>query len=185
VRRAQLEASENVLVIGAGPIGLGAMAFARLMQVNVIALDINPDRLTFCRERLGIEQALDARQTTPESLAAELGDLPTTVFDATGNLRSMEDAFNYVAPSGQLVYVGLVKNDVSFNDPFFHRREITLKASRNATSDDFDWVIAALADGSVNVDGWVTHLVPPEGLVSDFARWLKPETGVIKAMLSF
>jgi threonine dehydrogenase-like Zn-dependent dehydrogenase len=185
VRRANVEAGENVLVIGAGPIGLGTLSFAKKMQVKVIALDINADRLSFCREGLGIEEAYDAREMTPDALAAALGDLPTTVFDATGSLRSMENAFNYVAPSGQLVYVGLVKNDITFNDPFFHRREITLKSARNATSEDFDWVIESLADDSVNVDGWVTHMVPPEGLVSDFAGWLKPETGVIKAMLSF
>jgi threonine dehydrogenase-like Zn-dependent dehydrogenase len=185
VRRAAMQPGENVLVIGAGPIGLGTMAFARLEQVNVMAMDINPARLAFCRDNLGIEQTFDARETTPESLAADLGDLPLTVFDCTGSRASMLNAFNYVPHAGQLVFVGLVKDNIEFYNPHFHSHEITLKSSRNATAEDWRHVIASMQNGSVNTQAWVTHMVPPEGLVSDFASWLKPETGVIKAMLSF
>ncbi len=185
VRRAALQPGENVLVIGAGPIGLGTMAFARLEGVNVMAMDINPDRLAFCRENLGIEQTFDAREATPDSLVEELGDLPTTVFDCTGSRASMQNAFYDVAHAGQLVFVGLTKDNIEFFNPHFHSHEITLKSSRNATAQDWQHVIASLQNGSVDLDAWVTHKVPPEGLVRDFASWLKPETGVIKAMLSF
>lgn len=185
VRRADLQPETNVLVIGAGPIGLGTMAFAALEGVNVMAMDINTERLAFCNDNLGIEQTFDARETTPESMAAELGDLPLTVFDCTGSRNSMLNAFNYVPHAGQLVFVGLVKDTIEFYNPYFHSHEITLKSSRNATAQDWKHVIASLQNGSVNMDRWVTHIVPPEGLVSDFATWLQPETGVIKAMLSF
>ena len=137
VRRGQMEAGENVLVIGAGPIGLGTMAFAKTAKVNLMAMDINTGRLRFCQEHLGIEQGFDAREMTPEALRELLdGDLPTTVFDATGSRASMERAFDYVDHSGQLVFVGLVKQDVTFNDPAFHKHEMTLKSSRNATAAD-------------------------------------------------
>lgn len=185
VQRAKLEAQENVVVIGAGPIGLGTMAFAKLMHVNVIAMDINPDRLAFCSENLGIELTINALDNPQQALLDLLGEMPTTVFDATGNKNSMMKAFDLVAHTGQLVYVGLVRDDISFNDPYFHSHELTLLSSRNATGDDFAWVIDSLASGKVNVDKWITHHVTPELLPGDFASWLKPETGVIKAMLDF
>ncbi len=52
VKRAAIQPGENVLVIGAGPIGLGTMEMVRIAGGNVIALDINESRLAFCREKL-------------------------------------------------------------------------------------------------------------------------------------
>jgi len=50
----------------------------------------------------------------------------------------MHQAFAYVAHGGKLIFVGLFKGDITFNDPTFHSREMTLFASRNATASDFD-----------------------------------------------
>ncbi len=186
VRRAQIDADMTVLVIGAGPIGLATMQFARLRGAQVIAMDINTTRIRFCHERLGIDYSIDARENPLEQLQDMLhGELPTAVFDATGSARSMTNAFGYVAHGGRLTYVGISRDDISFSDPHFHSREMTLFASRNATDDDFAWVIDALTNRLIVLDGWITHRVNPEGLLADFEAWLKPETAVLKAMLSF
>lgn len=186
VRRAQLEPNENVLVIGAGPIGMGTAQFAREHTANVIMLDINEDRLAFCTEVMKFAHTLLVDEHVEANLR-ELcgGELPTVVFDATGNQKSMMQAFNYVAHTGKLVYVGLVKNTVTFDDPYFHSHELTLMSSRNATAEDFDHVIASLQQGTVSLDGWITHHATPQELVENFGDWTKPETGVIKALLSF
>ncbi|MBZ0286303.1 MAG: zinc-binding alcohol dehydrogenase family protein [Anaerolineae bacterium] len=186
VSRARLNDDENVLVIGAGPIGMGTMQFARILGANVIAMDINLDRLTFCSQHVGVSGIVDARQDAEGQLRAILnGDLPTAVFDATGSIKSMSNAFNYVAHGGSLTYVGLAQDSITFNDPFFHSREITLNASRNALPSDFEWVIDSIGSGKVDVSAWVTHHATPEALVTDFPTWLLPATGVIKAMLTF
>lgn len=185
-RRAAIEPGEPALVIGAGPIGLGTMQFARALGAEVIAMDINAQRLAFCHDNLGIKRTVDARQDPAAQVRSLLGgDLPTLVFDATGNARSMMDALNYAAHSGRIVYVGLVKGDITFSDPYLHSHELTLLASRNATGADFDWVIDSLASGQVSVTGWDTHHAAPEALPAEFPSWLLPETGVIKAMLDF
>jgi threonine dehydrogenase-like Zn-dependent dehydrogenase len=185
-RRAQLQAGENALVIGAGPIGLATMLFARLMGANVIAMDINPARLAFCRDTLNIEHVIDARQNPLEEVRALLGgELPLVVFDATGSAASMMAAFQYVAHSGRLVYVGLVRDDITFSDPYLHSHELTILASRNATPADFEWVIGSLQTGAVSVERWITHQAAPEAVPGQFEMWTKPETGVIKAMVTF
>ncbi len=186
VNRAGIDGDDTVLVIGAGPIGLGTMQFARLRGATVIAMDINPTRLAFCRDRMGIDYTVDARESSEEQLQSILsGELPTIVFDATGNARSMMNAFRYVAYGGRLIYVGISKEDISFSDPHFHSREMSLFASRNATDADFAWVIDALTRGVVKLDGWITHRATPEELILNFGTWLKPESSVLKAMLSF
>src|SRR3954468_15765542 len=53
VDRSTLASGENCLVIGAGPIGLSSIVFAKLTGARVIVLDVNRQRLEFCRQVMG------------------------------------------------------------------------------------------------------------------------------------
>jgi 2-desacetyl-2-hydroxyethyl bacteriochlorophyllide A dehydrogenase len=185
VQRAQIEPGEWALVIGAGPIGLTAMLFAQLAGARVIALDVNAERLAFCRVRGLAAHTIDGRDNPLQALQ-ELtgGELATAVFDATGNLAAMARAFDYLAHAGRLTFVGLAQGDVSFHDPFFHRREITLLASRNALPTDFTRIIGQIEAGAIDTQPWITHQADGATMIDTFATWLLPETGVIKAMLT-
>ena len=67
---------------------------------------------------MGVERWVDGRsEALPQLLELLSGELPTMVFDATGNAGSMMQAFNYVAHGGKLVFVGLFQGDVTFHDP--------------------------------------------------------------------
>ncbi len=184
VRRSGLKAGDTALIIGAGPIGLGVMAFARYAGARVIAMDINDERLHYCQSWAGAAEVVNARNE-PEAAIAKLteGDYPQIVFDATGNVQSMTQAFKLVAHGGTLVYVGLVKSDITFHDPDFHKREMTLMGSRNATREDFDLVLEAVSKGFVDIDRYITHRSTLEDMIEPFQQWLKPETGVIKAVV--
>lgn len=186
VRRAELEPGENVLVIGAGPIGLATMQFAHLVGARVNVLEISEWRREFCRRHLGVVRCLDGNGDTGKLLEGMLaGDLPTTVFDATGSPKSMMQAVQYVANGGKLVYVSLVQADLSFRDPELHRRELTLIRSRNAVAADFAWVMQMLEDGRVDLAPWITHRAPAEKMVGEFPGWLDPDRGIVKAVVEF
>jgi 2-desacetyl-2-hydroxyethyl bacteriochlorophyllide A dehydrogenase len=186
VRRAQLERDEPVLVIGAGPIGLASIAFARAAGADVAVVEVSEQRRAFCREQLGIETMIPGGDGVESALRAAFGGtLPNTVFDATGSRDSMQQAFSYVGNGGRLVFVGLVQAEITFFDPEFHRREMTLLSSRNATREDFAHVIRSLEDGSVRIDTWITDRTTPEEIVDEFPRWLDPANGTVKAMLEF
>ena len=187
VRRAQIREGEQVLVIGAGPIGLGVMQFAQLAGGSVLAMDISRERLDFAAARLGLAGTIKAgRDGVKEEIAAATGgDFPTVIFDATGNSRSMMDAFLYLAHGGRFVLVGLVNADICFPDPEFHKRETTLLSSRNATIDDFNWVMESMASNKVTVDSLVSHRCSLAETVDCFPRWTNPEARVIKAIIEF
>ena len=186
VQRARISAGENALVIGAGPIGLATATFAKIAGADVMVMEMNETWLDFCAEALGIDKLIDAGEDPMARLGQLLGgELPTLVFDCTGSAGSMAAAFDYVAHGGSLVLVGHIKGDLTFSDPHFHSREMTLLASRNATPTDFAWVIECLQLGAINLDPWITHRAAPESIVDVFPTWLDPATGVIKAMLSF
>lgn len=185
VNRAQVQANDLVLVIGAGPIGLSVIQFAKLKGAKVAVMDMNEGRLAFCKQQLKVDETILLRDNDPvEAIRGVLnGDLPTAVFDATGNPASMMQAFKYVAHGGRLTFVGLFQGDVTFNDPEFHRREVTLLASRNALPEDFTSIIAAMENGTLDTHPWVSHRVPFDSLIDSFETLLLPESRVIKAVI--
>jgi 2-desacetyl-2-hydroxyethyl bacteriochlorophyllide A dehydrogenase len=186
VRRADLKADEGVLVIGAGPIGLAVIRFAQLAGANVLGMEVSEVRQAFGRSQLGVEHWIDNRADPISQIRGVLGgSLPTAVFDATGNASSMEHAFNYVEHGGKLVFVGLHQGDVTFHDSDFHRREMTLLASRNATADDFAAVIAALTAGKIDLAPWISVRVKPEEVPDAFPGWLNPARDFVKSMIDF
>ncbi len=181
IERGQPVAGERVLVAGAGPIGLGAIQFAQAAGANVAVLDVREPRRRFCEETLGVPQTFDATDDLSDKLRRYFGDLPTLVIDATGNPGSMQRCFELANQGGRIVFLGLVKGNLTFDDPNFHKRELTLLASRNATADTFRLVIAAVEDG-LDIAPWITRRLPLAEVPSQFAGL--PETpDLIKAMI--
>lgn len=185
VRRALLKAGEFALVMGAGPIGLGTMEFARIAGGKVIALDVNETRLKFCRDHLGVHYAVNpASENAVETIKSITGDdMASVVIDATGNLKAINGGINYLAHGGRYVLIGLQKEAFSFSHPEFHKRESTLMSSRNATRDDFEFVIECMKTGKVHAENYITHRVGFGQLKDEFSQWLDPASGVIKAIV--
>jgi 2-desacetyl-2-hydroxyethyl bacteriochlorophyllide A dehydrogenase len=186
VGRAGLANDDSVLVLGAGPIGLSVLQFATLEAPRVFVADISAARLGFAGAHFGVQARLNAGDGLVDAVrAANGGDLPTVVFDATGNAASMRAAFDLVAPGGKLVFVGLVQAEIGFQDPHLHRREITLYASRNALPREFERIIALTRAGRIDTRPWITHRSDPAGFPDAMRAWTQPQTGVVKGMLAF
>ena len=185
IRRAGVQKGEYVLIIGAGPIGLGTMEFARIAGANVIAMDINDERLSFCRGNLQVPFTINPSKEDAVEKLKEItnGDMPTVVIDATGNLKAINGAFSYMSHGGRYVLIGLQRGEISFVHPEFHKREATLMSSRNATREDFEHVITSMKKGLVNPATYITHRVQFDEVKDHFSNWLNPASGVIKAMV--
>lgn len=186
VDRAAPEPGEYLLVIGAGPIGLSVIEFAKLAGVELIVMDTNSQRLEFCRTQMGVRHTVLARGdgTDGEQLRAIAdGNLPTIVMDATGNRLSMQSAFRLCEHTGKLVYVGIVTDEICFAHPILHAPELTLLASRNALPRDFTRIIQLIEQGQIDTRPWITHRTPFDEMIGQFDSFTRPETGVIKAMI--
>ncbi len=186
VRRAGVRPGEQVLVIGAGPIGLSVMQFARVAGAQIIAMDISEMRLEFCRNYLEVQHTVHG-SSNPLDAIKEItsGDFAPVVIDATGNRDSMQSALGYLGHGGRLVYVGLFQGEFSLNDPEFHKRETTLLSSRNATREDFSHVIRCMRDRKVITTPLITHRASTDTVIYQFPSWLDPKSAVIKAVVEF
>jgi 2-desacetyl-2-hydroxyethyl bacteriochlorophyllide A dehydrogenase len=185
IHRADIKEGEFVLVIGAGPIGLGTMEFARIAGGRVIAMDVNEKRLQFCKEKLNIEHTINATNSNVTKQLQEItnGDMPTVVIDATGNLKAINSAFEYLAHGARYILIGLQKEEISFRHPEFHKREASLMSSRNATRKDFDFVINSIKKGLINPRSYITHHLRFQEVKDNFESLLNADSNVIKAII--
>jgi 2-desacetyl-2-hydroxyethyl bacteriochlorophyllide A dehydrogenase len=176
VNRADPQASETALVVGAGPIGLSTMQFLSIRKIPFGVLDLNENRLAFAQKTF-----------QPKFLAKNIEELPKTihyVFDATGNKKSMETAIDLVSHGGKVIFVGLIIDDISFFDPKFHRKEVTLFSSRNALPADFEYIIEKMETGEINTKAWISHKSTLEEFQTTIKEWLKPESLIVKGILN-
>jgi alcohol dehydrogenase len=176
-----------LLIIGAGPIGLATLEFARLADAATTVMDMNADRLAFCRRAYGVEHTIISQGDGNELDSLKQitgGELYPIVIDATGSAGSMSHALNYVAHAGTLVYVGITTQEISFPHRLLHAREMTIKASRNALPDDFRQIIRLIEEGRIDTSPWITHRTSFDELAGVFDSYTRPETGVIKAMVA-
>jgi alcohol dehydrogenase len=190
VNRGAPRPGEHCLIIGAGPIGLSALEFVKLSGAHPIVMDLAAHRLAFVREKMGVP---DTILLTPggETEALEQlrgftsGTLAQVVIDATGSAAAMSACLGYAGFTGRVVYVGITQAELQFpHAPILHRRELTILASRNALPPDFPRIIAHIERGEIDTQPWITHRAAYEELPEKMATWIKPETGVIKAVVS-
>jgi|SRR5579883_75667 len=187
IDRANPRADETVFVIGAGPIGLSVVEFAKVAGARVIVMDLNEQRLKFVREKMGVADTILSHGSLEDDVKSftEMtgGKLGNVVVDATGNARSMNTSYNFVSFAGRLVWVGITQDDLHFTQPLMHRREMTFLASRNALPHEFTRIIRLIEGGMIDTRPWITHSVKMDAMIGEFSHWLKPETGVVKAMV--
>jgi alcohol dehydrogenase len=183
--RANPQPNESCLIIGAGPIGLATLEFVKLTGARVIVLDVNEARLEFCKRVMGVAHTIKLSERVEQHLRDVTdGQLPDAVIDATGNSGSMSNAFGYITPGGRLVFVGITTDEVRFRHPVFHKPEGTLFCSRNALSSDFRRIIGLIEEGRLDTRPWITHRADFEELIDVFPSYVRPETGVIKAVVA-
>lgn len=187
VQRGNPQPGETVLVIGAGPIGLACLEFLKLMDLRVVVMDMVESRLQFCHDMLGIPHTVRFQPDGSHLAALEKitgGQLADVIIDATGSARSMSTCFEYAAYTGRVVYVGITTDTLSFpHAPVFHRRELTLLASRNALPEDFKNIIRIIADGKIDTNAWITHRLDFNDVPGEFSRFTDPSLGAIKAII--
>jgi 2-desacetyl-2-hydroxyethyl bacteriochlorophyllide A dehydrogenase len=184
VARAKVSAGASVLVVGSGPIGVSVAVFAGLSGAEVTVIDGREDRLAFAANILKVPHVVRLGEKDVEEMKAlTASEFYPYVFDCTGSPKAMERSFSLVAHGGIYVLVSIVQGDISFSDPEFHKREMTLLSSRNATPADFHTVVQAMHSDQVPTKSIRTHSVPLWDIPHCMPEWIKREAHVVKGVL--
>ena len=185
IKLADIKPNEFVLVMGAGPIGFAAMQFAKLADATIIIMDVNEQRLQFSKQKLNIEHTLNpATENVFEKLRdITNGDMANVVIDATGNQKAINNGLQYLSHGGRFILIGLQKGELTFSHPEFHKREATLKSSRNAIREDFITVINTIQKGLVNPADMITRKINFADVKNAFETWLYTTNDLVKAII--
>lgn len=178
INQAGVTADSRVVVLGAGPIGLGVVAVLKYRGVKDIAVvDLSEQRLERARQ-LGATHALVADRPLVELVgphhgnAGEVFGMPTLATDvfleATGVRGVVEDVLNSIRPGGTLVVLGVHKEPVPLDLVNLLYREITIRGAM-AYPTEFPEVIEMLASGAVDLTPMVSHRYPLESFSEAFA----------------
>ena len=185
ISRAIVREGEHVLIVGAGPIGIAAATFAQLKGGQTTVIDVNEERLAYCRDVLKVHNYIHVENENVMERLHELtdGDMASVVIDATGNLKAINNSFKYLAHAGRYVLIGLQKGDISFSHPEFHKKEATLLSSRNAVRADFEEVMRHMKSGEIDISRFITHRIPFDLVETQFPLLLEPSNKVLKALV--
>lgn len=186
VSRAQVTDTDKVMVIGCGMVGLGAVVRAALRGAEVIAADIDEEKLAIARE-MGATHTLDSRSADfhEKLLAITSGLGPDVIIEAVGSPATYRMAVDEVAFTGRVTCIGYSKSEVSFQTGLFVKKELDIRGSRNATPSDFEAVIKYMERGTCPVDKLISGVIAPEKAQDALEYWSANPGKVFRILADF
>ena len=182
VNRAQLQAGEDVLVIGGGPIGLLVALVARQAGGNVRISEVNDSRLAYA-EKLGFD-TYDPRKT---DVAAQMradtnGKGAEVIFEVSGTQAGVDVMTQTAAARGRIVMVAIHAEQPRIDMFKFFWQEIELLGARVYLPEDYEQAMQLLSKGVVDCDGFITDIQPLEDIQTAFDS-LAGNPQAIKSMI--
>jgi 2-desacetyl-2-hydroxyethyl bacteriochlorophyllide A dehydrogenase len=185
VTLAQLTPGARVLVIGAGPIGLGAVYWARRLGAGPIAVTARTRRAESLAGQMGANAFVipESAQDWVPAVKAALGGLPDVVIEAVGKKDLIAQAVSCVRPVGTVVVLGFCSVPDSFIPAIAVWKEVTIRFSMTYSLSEFEHVARVLDCGDVECRAMITDTVPLAALPASFES-LRQRTHQCKLMVS-
>jgi L-iditol 2-dehydrogenase len=177
---------KNVLIIGAGPIGLLAQqAFGALRNASIIVSDIRPERLEVAK-KLGAAGVINPLTTNirDEIELYTHGEPIDLVVDAVGNAETNTLGLHIVRTGGVLLIIGLHKNSNALYSYDIVLSEKTVMGSYAATQQDIEEAVALIASNKVDVSSWVHYYALEDGQAA-FFNMMEAKGNHIKSVIMF
>jgi threonine dehydrogenase-like Zn-dependent dehydrogenase len=186
VSRVEVTDIDTVMVIGCGMIGIGAIVRAALRGAEVIAVDMDDDKLALAK-RLGAKHTINSGSENLHQKLAGLtcGNGPDVVIEAVGSPATYRTAVDEVAFCGRVACIGYAKTEVSFETKYFVMKELDIRGSRNALPEDFRAVIKYLKQGICPVDELISDIYSPEQAQEALSRWAENPGKIFRILIAF
>lgn len=184
VSLARVSPGDSLLILGAGPIGLFCLAYAReLGLTEIIMSDMLPARLEIARQ-WGAGVTVNARAGDLLSHVQQICPGGTTaVIDAVGATSTRAQAVQAVVPGGRVVFIGLHDEEGTFAANYLIRQEVSITGSFAYTAHDFASAVAILKAGKLQPEtGWLEERPLAEGAAA-FAELVKGTARAAKIVL--
>lgn len=161
LHRTEIKETDNVLIVGAGPIGLFALLTAKAMGAKVYVADVLDGRLQLAKE-LGADGVINsaAQDISEETRRITGGNGFDVCVEACGLSETFLACIDCAAFAGNIILIGNGKRDTTFLHSILLKKELNVFGSRNSYTKDFQHVIELIADGKVDVMKLVSAVYP-------------------------
>jgi threonine dehydrogenase-like Zn-dependent dehydrogenase len=181
--RGRVTATDIVAVVGCGMVGLGAMASASSRGAEVIAIDLDNQKLQLAKEVGAAHTINSGSENVHERLLELTGGLgPDVVIEAVGVPDTYRMAVEEVAHTGRVVYIGWAKEPISFETKYFVHKELDILGSRNSLA-EFPAVIEVLQKGKFPVEATISATVHLDQAGETLDRWSKNPQAFTKILV--
>jgi len=170
---------EDVLVTGAGPIGIMAAAVARHAAARyVVITDVNPYRLELAR-RMGVTRAVNAREQTLKDVQKELGMLEgfDVGMEMSGNAQAFRDMLGNMAHGGRIAMLGIPDKEmaIDWNTVIFHM--LTIKGIYGREMYETWYKMNVMLESGLDIKPVVTHHFPYREFLKGFEVMMTGNSG--------
>lgn len=183
VSRAEIKATDNVLVIGAGPIGLFALLAAKQKCNKIVVADILDNRLALATE-YGADAVVNTKEKSLEEFTEEFtaGNGFDVCIEACGAPETFLGCVDNAAFAGNIILIGNGKRETTFNHSVLLKKELNVHGSRNALKADFINNIDLVANGKADVMKMVSGIYEMSDAIDAFEA-LKNNNGTLAKLL--
>jgi 2-desacetyl-2-hydroxyethyl bacteriochlorophyllide A dehydrogenase len=187
IKRANIQAGEKVLVVGAGTIGILAAVAAKELGAQVYVCDIVQGKLNYANDFGTDGTFLNDNPCNLKTMVNEItgGDGFDVTIEAVGLPETFQNCIDAAAYGGRVVLVGVSKNNLDFNFTIIQKKELSVLGSRNALKEDFEQLIEILRSGEFNLEKIITNEYPFEQAAKAFDDFDKDNGNILKIMLEF
>jgi 2-desacetyl-2-hydroxyethyl bacteriochlorophyllide A dehydrogenase len=168
VRMSDLQAGEDVVVIGGGPIGVLVAMVARDAGGKVVISEVNPHRLAIA-QKMGFETINPAEVDLKAEVEARTGGKGAdVVFEVSGTQPGVDAMTAIAATRGRIVMVAIHAQKPQVDMFQFFWRELKLVGVRVYEPEDYEKAISIIASGGVDADTFITDISPLSNIQDAF-----------------
>jgi (R,R)-butanediol dehydrogenase/meso-butanediol dehydrogenase/diacetyl reductase len=182
-QRAELAPGARVLIVGAGPIGLGTALWARFFGARAVVVSERSPARRDLSARFGATDVIDpAREEVAPRFAASAGAPPDAVFECVGVPGLIQECVGWVRPRGRIVVVGVCMQPDTLLPAVAVMKEVSMQFVVAYEKRDFAFTLALLDQGRIASEEMVTDVVDLDAFSAAFEA-LKTPSSQCKVML--
>jgi (R,R)-butanediol dehydrogenase/meso-butanediol dehydrogenase/diacetyl reductase len=174
VDMAKMERGATVLVIGAGPVGLATMLWAKFLGARHVIVSERAEARRAFAAKFGATDAIDPSQPLTPQVEKIAGSGPDIIFECVGVPGLIGQTMMEAPRGGKIVVAGACQQPDTIMPLIGIMKELNLQFVLGYRPADFDYVIAMIASDRIDVSHMITDIVDLDGLPSAFEALRKP-----------
>lgn len=187
VKRANVNAKDKVLIVGAGTIGVLAAVAAKAKGAQVYISDIAEKKLEYAQS-FGVDGII--LNDSPENFEKQVmeateGNGFDVTIEAVGLPSTFQNCIDAAAFGGRVVLIGVGKKNLDFNFTIIQKKELNIYGSRNALTSDFVELIDVLKNGEINLDKIITDIYDFDDAAEAFSDFDQNASNMLKVLIEF